>query len=897
MEIEKVMIPIEKIINNSEECFAHVAKDNKQKETLKEHTERCQKYWKNLVEKKNLTEILEEFEKCYFNSTDEKVKEIFESMTVNIVTMHDIGKVNPEFQKEKMDHLWHRDVPLNDKVGSKHSIISSVFYLDYYIGIINLAVKNETIYKSDGEKLKDFAYIYSYIISRHHGDLTELERYLESLNGKQAEGDELGYQAGNWYELWKKSIMKQGDPEKIRKNWKRMLNRLNGDKDDTEKIIYLYCLTRLLYSLLVAADYYATTEYMNGFEMTDFGELNQWEHIIDIYEKSKVQISIRKYGKENYPIQPEKLLKEENINILRTEMFLDAERTLEKNMDKSIFYLEAPTGSGKSNTAMNLSLKMVQENEKINKIFYIYPFNTLVEQNMESMEKVFGQDKEIMSQIAIVNSLVPLKKNNKAEEDKEWNKILLDRQFLNYPIVLSTHVMLFQTLFGNAKDNVFGFHQLSHSVIVLDEIQSYKNDIWSEIISFLKGFANLMHMKIVIMSATLPNLEVLTNNKMETVRLIEHREKYFNHKKFAKRVQADYSLLGYKITKEELQEHVLAQAQDGKKILIEFIKKKSAEEFYRNIREKSPIPVLLMTGDSCILDRKRIIRQTKEMKSVILIATQVIEAGVDIDMDIGYKDISRLDSEEQFMGRINRSGKKEGVSLEFRKSQPYGIKPRNAGQYFLQEALMKSAEKAPLVIVKGMAGTAKTFYSLAVGLEKVLNNPTGEYRRILICRPNAQFDQDIGFLPGDEQEKISPLMRPIVDNLEQLIDSDEEERYQDEQELQGKIEEIFARGLIQTEAMNFIRGRSFVKTYLIIDEAQNMTPNQVKGIITRAGKGTKIILLGDPNQIDRPFLDERTNGLSYASEYMKGSPLCYQITMSAEECERSELAMDAIHRL
>ena len=108
---------------------------------------------------------------------------------------------------------------------------------------------------------------------------------------------------------------------------------------------------------------------------------------------------------------------------------------------------------------------------------------------------------------------------------------------------------------------------------------------------------------------------------------------------------------------------------------------------------------------------------------------------------------------------------------------------------------------------------------------------------------------------------------------------------------------MIARGIIQAEAMNFIRGRSFVNTYLIIDEAQNMTPNQVKGIITRAGKGTKIVLLGDPNQIDRPFLDERTNGLSYASEYMKGSPLCYQITMSTEECERSELAMDAIRRL
>lgn len=665
MEIEKLMIPIEKIINNSEECFAHVSKDGKQKETLKEHTERCQKYWKNLVEKKNLTEILEEFEKRYLSSADEKVKEIFESMIVNIVTMHDIGKVNPEFQKKKMNHLWHMNIPLNDKIGSKHSIISSIFYLDYYIGIINFAVKNENICKSDGEKLKDFAYIYSYIISRHHGDLSELERYLESIKGKQAGGDDLGYQARSWYELWKRSIMKQGEPEKIRNNWKRMLNRLNGDKDDTEKIIYLYCLTRLLYSLLVAADYYATTEYMNGFEMTDFGELNQWKHIIDTYEKSKVQTSIRKYDKENYPMRPEELLKEENINILRTEMFLDAEKTLEKNMDKSVFYLEAPTGSGKSNTAMNLSLKMIQENEKINKIFYIYPFNTLVEQNMESMEKVFGEDREIMSQITVVNSLTPLKKDDKVEEGREWNKILLDRQFLNYPIVLSTHVMLFQTLFGNAKENVFGFHQLSHSVIILDEIQSYKNDIWSEIISFFKGFANLMHMKIVIMSATLPNLEVLTNNKTETVRLIEDRKKYFNHKKFAKRVRPDYSLLGYKITKEELQEHVLTQVKDGKKILIEFIKKKSAEEFYRNIRKKSRIPVLLMTGDSCILDRKKIIRQTKEMKSVILIATQVIEAGVDIDMDIGYKDISRLDSEEQFMGRINRSGKKEGVVYFF----------------------------------------------------------------------------------------------------------------------------------------------------------------------------------------------------------------------------------------
>ena len=210
---------------------------------------------------------------------------------------------------------------------------------------------------------------------------------------------------------------------------------------------------------------------------------------------------------------------------------------------------------------------------------------------------------------------------------------------------------------------------------------------------------------------------------------------------------------------------------------------------------------------------------------------------------------------------------------------------------------MQPAERAPLVIVKGIAGTAKTFYSLAVGLEKVLNHPSGEYRRILVTRPNAQFDAEIGFLPGDEQEKISPLMRPVVDNLEQLLDSDEGERYRDELQLHDRIEEIFQRGIIRTEAMNFIRGRSFVNTYLIVDEAQNLTPKQIKGIVTRAGTGTKIVLLGDPEQIDSSFLDERTNGLSWAAARMKGSPLCWQLTMDPGECERSELAMAAAARL
>ena len=195
------------------------------------------------------------------------------------------------------------------------------------------------------------------------------------------------------------------------------------------------------------------------------------------------------------------------------------------------------------------------------------------------------------------------------------------------------------------------------------------------------------------------------------------------------------------------------------------------------------------------------------------------------------------------------------------------------------------------------ADTVIIDYNAPMTWEQVLEAEERTYRKILVCRPNAQFDTDIGFLPGDEQEKISPLMRPIMDNLEQLLDKDDTARYDDELELESVLAEVFDRNLIQMKALNFIRGRSLEKIYLIIDEAQNMTPNQVKGIITRAGKGTKVILLGDPQQIDKPFLDERTNGLSYASEKMKGSPLCCQVTMLESECERSRLALEAIGRL
>ncbi|ADL51325.1 PhoH family protein [Clostridium cellulovorans] len=228
---------------------------------------------------------------------------------------------------------------------------------------------------------------------------------------------------------------------------------------------------------------------------------------------------------------------------------------------------------------------------------------------------------------------------------------------------------------------------------------------------------------------------------------------------------------------------------------------------------------------------------------------------------------------------------------------PFGIKQRNAGQRFMLEALATDASKAPLVIIKGPAGTAKTLFSLAVGLHEILEQEDKKYRKILVCRPNVTMDEELGFLPGTEQDKIAPYMRPVLDNLEILVDSDEKERYKNEKELSDKVSELFDRKIITTEAVAYLRGRSIVKNWVIIDEAQNLSPKQVKAIITRVGVGTKLILIGDPEQIDNPFLDSRSNGLCYASEKMKGSPLCYQVTLKYDECERSPLAFEGSKRL
>lgn len=361
----------------------------------------------------------------------------------------------------------------------------------------------------------------------------------------------------------------------------------------------------------------------------------------------------------------------------------------------------------------------------------------------------------------MVNSMKPIPMDRfklKTDELQYYQEALLNRQFLNYPMILTTHVSLFDTMFGSRKESTFGFHQLANSVLVLDEIQSYRNSIWTEIILFLKEFASFLNMKIIIMSATLPNLDVLSPELENAVPLIRDREKFFSHPVFKNRVHADYSLMKKDFTMEDLLDHVLSQQELKKKVLVEFIKKESAYTFFQMLQEdgRLEVPAELLTGDQSILERKQVLKKIDSAgeQGMILVSTQVIEAGVDIDMDIGYKNWSKLDSEEQFMGRINRSCKKQdAVVYFFEMDNPRHIYRDGDARIENLEYTLANEEMRVILSEKAFQ---KYYGSVLEVLKQTFMESTGDYGI------TAFFATQLGLL---DHTKIEKRMQLIQDDM------------------------------------------------------------------------------------------------------------------------------------
>jgi PhoH-like ATPase len=228
------------------------------------------------------------------------------------------------------------------------------------------------------------------------------------------------------------------------------------------------------------------------------------------------------------------------------------------------------------------------------------------------------------------------------------------------------------------------------------------------------------------------------------------------------------------------------------------------------------------------------------------------------------------------LGRVDSSGTKLVPIIDSREGA-WGIKPRNREQHFAFDALLD--DRIKLVTLMGKAGTGKTLMAMAAGLKcTVLDR---EYRRLIVARPTISLGKELGFLPGTLEEKLTPWMQPIHDTLELLGDLNMGHEHR-------RSHDLIRSGLIAVEALSYIRGRSIAGQFMIIDEAQNLTPLEVKTIVTRVGEGTKIVFTGDPYQIDNPYVDSSSNGFNYIVS--KFRPQLIAAHVELQKGERSELA-------
>lgn len=623
------MHDVEELLRDSR-YWAHTS-TGKKPETLTAHSALCLSYYQLYCEKKDLATIVKKvISQC---GCDERETAAIYQMFIDAVYLHDIGKINPAYQRNIL-HNAQFPVTANS---SNHAVLSAYIYTYEYL---------QRIDKSDMKKFSFFLFSFSYCIARHHGCLKNIGEFK----------DKLQY-----------CLEKDGCYERTLDLEKNSIFTADRGYDQLKKVISdeiaFYILNKLLFSVITACDYCATAEYMSGLTV-DICTIDNLEELKNKYHNGKIYTGIRQYQQDNSVFSG-------SINEQRCKIFLEAERNLRRNPAANLYYLEAPTGSGKTNMSVNLFLTLLDQQRHLSNVFYIFPFNTLVEQTAAVLDEYFEYGRDM----AVVNSLTPIYVEPPAnrstpdrvneEQDYNYEKAALNKIFNNYPLVVTSHVNFFNALFSTGREPCFPLLKLCNSVVIIDEIQSYRNAIWQQIIAFLLQYANLLNMKIIIMSATLPKLDLLLNDhQYEIVDLIGNPQVYYQHPVFRDRVKLDFSLLAYqKIDLLLLKDKVL-QYKD-RKVLVEFINKNTAREFFTMLYQEPDIYCVEITGDDNSCNRRIIIEEIKKRKSIIVVATQVIEAGVDIDMDIGFKDISLPDAEEQFLGRVNRSCLRSGKAYFF----------------------------------------------------------------------------------------------------------------------------------------------------------------------------------------------------------------------------------------
>lgn len=673
-------------------------------EPLTDHVNLVVQYALKLIEIHHLEPVIDnlvhQLAGLFSGHVSDRGRELLKAQVLDVWEYHDYGKINPAFQSQRMQNpAFGAALPQAPFQHFHSGQGAAIFVVSQAHNVLHADPRFE---EEEAYFLIGISLLLAMPIFWHHsgGIYQPYEKWKR---------EELGAYWDN-LESYLKAYGLPWEEEMIKTVWERrndllehfpIRQNMTGVIAGLEQTFPLYLLLKLTFSLLTASDYLATAQYMQGSEdmLSDMGVLSREDKqgIVDAFRHTTSYNQALIEGYERFldidPTASElQSQSNTNLNLLRQSMAAQVRRQVNDHAEKRLFYLEAPTGGGKTNLSMLalaelLARDLVQDTHEITKVFYVFPFTTLVTQTYTGLIETLGLRE---GQIAELHSRagLPEKEKEQAEDGLYGSDKLnyLHYLFGHYPVTVMTHVRFFNLLKTHRKEPNYQHHRLANSLVIIDELQSYPPKEWSRMLDFIAQYARLFNMRFVLMSATLPKLHLLQHSQVEVVPLLPNSKAYFRNPNFGQRCSFNLDLLKKygKIDLEVLagiiHEKAMAHAaMDGGKAkplgsvyaMVEFIFKRRATELAQYLEATGLARdfdhIFVLSGTILEPRRKEIIaflKNTKNrQKKILLITTQVVEAGVDIDMDLGFKDTSLVDSDEQLAGRINRNVKKQGSIL------------------------------------------------------------------------------------------------------------------------------------------------------------------------------------------------------------------------------------------
>lgn len=697
------------VLKDAHRYLAHVHPSHAP-ETYEEHYDRVNAYFVQICQQNGLDPVIDNLVAAFVNehfpaSNASVVGDYIKALFVKTIVFHDFGKVNENFQadpKRMRNPLFNMD----NKNPLKHQHSKPGAFM-YVVQHFEASIHQPPVDSKEESSWFLTILMFSYSIVRHHAS----NLICPDAKGIHFLEEELPY--------LKKYLSEYGITAHPAITDHLLMPRLISEryfdlvyKDNRVSFGFsFWALLRLNFSLLTASDYLATGQYSYDLHLKcalDWGLLTpkRRAEVIDAARNNPdkpyngaAYALLEQVENGTAVLQHPVLPTGANLNTLRTEMAVEVLQTLKKHSRDRLFYLEAPTGGGKTNLSMLAVAEILKANPEINKVFYVFPFTTLITQTHKAIKETLLLSDE---EIALLHGKTGFQAksggaNSDDEEDAlygEQRKDFLQNLFALYPFTLVTHVRFFEMIKSDRKDDIYLMHRLANSVVVLDELQSYPPKHWDKMLYMLDQYGVFFNIRFVLMSATLPRLSNIravqraSGQKLpEIVDLLPNPKRYFQNVNFRGRVQFRFDLMEQynEITADELADEVLARSQkraaenEGRVFtIIEFIFKKSATEFKAVMESKEGFfdEIFVLSGTILESRRREIIYHLKRNRKaagvkILLITTQVVEAGVDIDMDLGFKNVSLIDSDEQLAGRVNRNVDKSDCEVYlFRKDDP-----------------------------------------------------------------------------------------------------------------------------------------------------------------------------------------------------------------------------------